>query len=126
MHFHWSKMEDIINRGGGNLIIELHRRTPDERLSQEDVTFSMDGIRHTTKAGTNVILKPGDSITLEPELYHLFYGEPGKGTILVGEVSSVNDDTCDNRFLDPLPRFPEIEEDEPAKYLLAFEYQKYL
>ena len=22
MHFHWSKMEDIINRGGGNLVIE--------------------------------------------------------------------------------------------------------
>ena len=24
MHFHWTKMEDIINRGGGNLMIQLH------------------------------------------------------------------------------------------------------
>ncbi|MBI3922642.1 MAG: D-lyxose/D-mannose family sugar isomerase, partial [Armatimonadetes bacterium] len=23
MHFHWSKMEDIINRGGGNLMVRL-------------------------------------------------------------------------------------------------------
>jgi len=34
----------------------------------------------------------------------------------VGEVSSVNDDTCDNRFLEELPRFPAIEEDEPVRY----------
>ena len=24
MHFHWSKMEDIINRGGGNVLIQCH------------------------------------------------------------------------------------------------------
>jgi D-lyxose ketol-isomerase len=126
MHYHWSKMEDIINRGGGNLVVQVYRRAPDERLSQDDVTFSMDGIRHTARAGTNVVLEPGSSITLEPEVYHLFYGEHGKGTILVGEVSTVNDDTCDNRFLEPLPRFPELEEDEPPRYLLAFEYEQYL
>ena len=25
-HFHWNKREDIINRGGGNLVIELYPR----------------------------------------------------------------------------------------------------
>ena len=30
MHFHWSKMEDIINRGGGNLVIELYNAGKDE------------------------------------------------------------------------------------------------
>ena len=27
-HFHWNKMEDIINRGGGNLLIQLYNSTP--------------------------------------------------------------------------------------------------
>ena len=25
MHFHWSKMEDIINRGGGNVLIRVYQ-----------------------------------------------------------------------------------------------------
>jgi len=41
---------------------------------------------------------------------------------LVGEVSRVNDDEKDNRFLDPIGRFPQIEEDEPSLYLLCNEY----
>jgi len=32
---------------------------------------------------------------------------------LVGEVSKVNDDHTDNRFFDPIPRFPKVIEDEP-------------
>ena len=32
MHFHWHKTEDIINRGGGNLVIQLYNAAPDERL----------------------------------------------------------------------------------------------
>ena len=35
MHFHWSKMEDIINRGGGNLVIELFRSDRNEGFSNE-------------------------------------------------------------------------------------------
>ena len=27
-HYHWYKQEDIINRGGGNLVIELHAPDP--------------------------------------------------------------------------------------------------
>ena len=27
-HFHWLKMEDIINRGGGKWLIQLYRATP--------------------------------------------------------------------------------------------------
>ena len=35
MHFHWDKMEDIINRGGGDLKIQLYNATPKEELDQE-------------------------------------------------------------------------------------------
>jgi D-lyxose ketol-isomerase len=42
--------------------------------------------------------------------------------VLAGEVSAVKDDERDNRFLEPIGRFPAIEDDEPAKYLLRGEY----
>lgn len=54
-------------------------------------------------------------------MYHTFWGESGKGKILVGEVSKVNDDRVDNRFYEPVGRFPEIEEDEPPLYLLGMD-----
>ena len=31
-HFHWNKMEDIINRGGGNLVIRLFGSLPNEDM----------------------------------------------------------------------------------------------
>ncbi len=121
-HFHWSKMEDIINRGGGHLVIELANATKDEKLAETPVKIQVDGITRQVKAGGKIVLKPGESVTLPPYLYHNFYGEKGKGWVLVGEVSQVNDDQKDNRFLQELPRFPQIDEDEPVLYYLCNEY----
>lgn len=121
-HFHWSKMEDIINRGGGNLLVQVYNSTEDEQLADTPVEISMDGRRFTVPAGEIIQVKPGESITLETGVYHKFWGEPGYGKVLVGEVSSVNDDHVDNRFLEPVGRFPEIEEDEEPLYLLYNDY----
>ena len=66
-------------------------------------------------------MAPGESICLVPYLCHNFYGEEGKGTVIVGEVSSVNDDNEDNFFID-VPRFPSIVEDEKPVYLLCTDY----
>lgn len=126
LHFHWSKMEDIINRGGGNLVLELYNSTIDEKPDNTVVTIKTDGITRTIEAGNKVILTPGESICLEPGLYHRFYGEAGKGKVLVGEVSMVNDDANDNRFYEPIGRFPEIEEDEQPIHLLVGDYQNWL
>ena len=123
MHFHWSKMEDIINRGGGNLIIKLYNSTENEELADTDVVVSMDGVKYTLPAGGEVKLEPGQSITLTPGLYHRFWGEEGCGTVIVGEVSMCNDDANDNRFFDKIGRFPEIEEDEAPLHLLCNEYE---
>ena len=122
MHFHWNKSEDIINRGGGNLMIELYNSTPDEKLADTDVTVSIDGVRKTVEAGAIIRITPGESISLPDRLYHKFWGEKGHGKALIGEVSMVNDDFTDNRFLEPIDRFPEIEEDEPPQFLLFSEY----
>jgi D-lyxose ketol-isomerase len=125
-HFHWHKMEDIINRGGGNLVIELHASDRSEMLSQEPVVVRVDSIKRTIAPGGKVILTPGESICLEPYMYHCFYGEKGRGKVLVGEVSAVNDDTADNRFLEVNGRFPKIEEDEKPLHLLVNDYRNWL
>jgi hypothetical protein len=123
MHFHWSKMEDIINRAGGKLVIQLYHSDRNERLNKrKKVTVSIDGVEHTVEAGGKVTLKPGESITLAPYVYHSFWAKKGSGPVLAGEVSRVNDDARDNRFLEPLPRFPEIEEDVKPTVLLCTEY----
>jgi D-lyxose ketol-isomerase len=122
IHFHWKKREDIINRAGGNLVLELYKSTNNEELSEESFYISIDGVRKNCLSGERIILTPGESICLEPYVYHTFYGEQGKGTIIVGEVSDVNDDAKDNRFLKPAGRFPTIEEDEEPVHLLCTEY----
>ena len=122
-HFHWRKTEDIINRGGGNLMVEMAWATEDESgLDDRNVGVQLDGITYIVNAKGKMVLKPGESISLPPMLYHKFYGQEGRGDVLVGEVSTVNDDKTDNRFLDPLGRFPEIEEDEPPVRYLCSEY----
>jgi D-lyxose ketol-isomerase len=123
MHFHWRKMEDIINRGGGKLMIQLYNATEDGDLADTDVTVSMDGVKRIVKAGEIVTLSPGESITLVPGCYHKFWGAESR--VLIGEVSLVNDDREDNRFHEPTGRFPEIEEDEPPLYLLCTDYPRY-
>ena len=126
MHFHWSKMEDIINRGGGNLIIELYNSNKEGGFTDLPVIFRTDGVLRRVDAGGIIVLTPGESICLEQGVYHRFYGEKGKGRVLVGEVSAVNDDTSDNRFYKPVGRFPDIIEDEKPLHVLASEYSKYL
>ena len=74
-HFHYFKMEDIINRGGGDLVIQLWNSTPDEQLDETTpIVASQDGVRITVKAGGTIVLKPGDSVTLPTRLYHKFWG----------------------------------------------------
>ncbi len=122
-HFHWLKTEDIIVRGGGKLAVQLYNATKDEEIADTDVTISTDGVRRTVKAGTTLIFSPGESITLPPYCYHKFWGVEER--VLVGEVSTVNDDAADNRFYKPVGRFPEIEEDEAPLHLLVNDYRRY-
>ena len=123
MHFHWNKMEDIINRGGNDIEFKLYNTTKDESLADTDVEICQDGRRYSVPAGQTIILCPGESLSLYPYCYHEFViPKNGRGPVLIGEVSMCNDDNTDNRFLTPLGRFPTIEEDEAAYRLLCNEY----
>lgn len=124
LHLHRVKTEDIINRGGGGLAIKLYNTTSDGDRDDSDVVVSVNGVLRTISAGGTIVLDPGESITLTDGLYHEFWGVDA--TVLVGEVSLVNDDATDNYFYDDVGRFPEIEEDEDPLHLLVNDYERYV
>ena len=124
-HFHKSKMEDIINRGGGGTLriqvyCSIDEKTPDMNC---DVPVSVDGRNYKVKAGTVITLGTGESITLYPGTFHQFWAE--EAMLLIGEVSKVNDDHNDNFFSGDVSRFPDIDEDEKPFRLLLGDYEKY-
>lgn len=120
MHHHIKKTEDIICKSGGIFMCQVYNRNPDGSLADSDVEVSLDGIKRRVPAGHIFAMKPGESITLPPYLFHDFWAEGG--TTILGEVSSVNDDDTDNVFLSAGGRFPMIEEDEPSRHMLCTEY----
>jgi len=124
MHYHWVKSEDIINRGGGTIVIKVYNADENDEFADTDVLVNSDGRSYYVPAGSDVELKPGESITLWPKQYHDFNVVPGTGDVLLGEVSMCNDDANDNKFYKPIGRFPKIEEDEAPYRLLCNEYPK--
>ncbi len=124
LHFHWLKTEDIINRGGGRLAVQLYNATADDGLDSSDVLVRVDSMPRRLRAGATISLDPGESVTLTPRLYHAFWAEGER--VFVGEVSSVNDDATDNRFYEAVGRFPAIEEDVPPTRLLVNDYKRFL
>lgn len=129
LHFHRTKMEDIINRGGGNVLIRLYSSTPDGTCSDDDFDVQVNGVALHLKPDSVLRLRPGESICVPPFLIHQFWGEEGTGIeiegtryVISGEVSSFCDDWNDNCFLETVERFPTIEEDEPRLRYLCHEY----
>ena len=125
MHTHAIKAEDIINRGGATLVVELFGSDDDGRFaSDRGVAVACDGVRRDVTPGDKLKLAPGESVTLMPGDWHAFWGEGGD--VLVGEVSTVNDDETDNIFRDPIGRFASIEEDKTPTHLLVSDYSTWL
>lgn len=126
-HYHVSKTEDIINRAGGVMSLYLWNADPKTgKQLDTDVVVYMDGIKKTFKAGEEILVYQGQSVTLTPYMAHIFGAKKGTGDMIAGEVSKVNDDNTDNYFLEDTYRFSEIEEDEPILHPLCNEYNKVL
>ena len=111
-HSHKVKLEDIINRGGGDLAIEFVRVNEHLKEKNENINILVDGVQVEIEPHEPLILKRGQSVTVERNIYHKFYAVKGTGMVMAGEVSQVNDDNNDNYFLEPVGRFTQIEEDE--------------
>ena len=111
-HSHKVKLEDIINRGGGDLALEFVEVDNNLQEFKNDILVSVDGEDKTIKPHEPLILKRGQSVTVERNIYHKFYAVKGTGMVMAGEGSQVNDDNNDNYFLETVGRFSKIEEDE--------------
>jgi len=117
LHTHRRKTEDLINRGGGLLVIEFGEDTASKSHS-----IILNGV--TQPIDRAVELRPGDSVTLSPGVYHSFIAR--ESDVVAGEVSTYNDDEHDNVFADPMERYPRLEEDEPPERLLVADYRRVL
>ncbi|AXI45266.1 D-lyxose/D-mannose family sugar isomerase [Sulfitobacter sp. SK012] len=125
MHTHVIKAEDIINRGGATLVIELFGSDDNGNFAEDRGGIVWcDGIRQPFKPGEKLRFAPGESVTLQPGDWHAFWGEDGD--VLIGEVSTVNDDETDNIFREPIGRFSNIDEDEDPTHLLVSDYRSWL
>ncbi|MFC2968628.1 D-lyxose/D-mannose family sugar isomerase [Acidimangrovimonas pyrenivorans] len=125
MHTHVIKAEDIINRGGATLAVELYGSDSGGRFdAAAGGKVRCDGIDREFGPGEVLKLAPGESVTLMPGDWHAFWGEGGD--VLIGEVSTVNDDITDNIFREPIGRFAEIEEDVAPTHLLVSDYDRML
>lgn len=121
MHRHVVKAEDIINRGGGDLVIAIHASDAQGGVChQSRVSVPSDGVMHDLEPGGRLCLRPGQSVTLMPGIWHSFWAE--RGDALVGEVSTVNNDMTDNVFAEKVGRFAQINEDEAPWRLLVADY----
>jgi D-lyxose ketol-isomerase len=124
MHRHIVKAEDIINRGGATLALKLYESDAEGKIDHgAEVTVATDGVVRRQGPGEVLRLAPGESVTLLPGNWHAFWGEGGD--VLIGEVSTVNNDLTDNIFAEPIGRFAEIEEDEPPRHLLVSDYGRW-
>ena len=125
MHTHVIKAEDIINRGGATMVVELFGSDDDGNFAEDrGGSVWCDGIRRDFAPGEKLKFAPGESVTLQPGDWHAFWGEGGD--VLIGEVSTVNDDETDNIFREPIGRFAAIEEDEAPRHLLVSDYSTWL
>ena len=125
MHTHVIKAEDIINRGGATLVVELYGSDEAGRFARDrGGRVRCDGIDRAYGPGEKLRLAPGESVTLMPGDWHAFWGEGGD--VLIGEVSTVNDDVTDNIFVEPIGRFADVEEDEAPVHLLVSDYDRWL
>jgi D-lyxose ketol-isomerase len=120
-HLHHVKLEDIINCGGGNLMIEFLYKESETSSPDRPITVKADGETVVLAPREPLRLHPGQSVTVERGIYHRFYAEAGAGPCLGWEVSQVNDDFTDNYFLEDGGRFSSVEEDAPIVHPLWHE-----
>jgi D-lyxose ketol-isomerase len=124
MHRHVLKAEDIINRGGATLVVEVFGSDDAGGFAPDrGTTLLCDGIARACAPGEKLRLGPGESVTLRPGDWHAFWAEGGD--VLIGEVSTVNDDEADNVFRDRVGRFAAVEEDAEPAHLLVSDYARW-
>ena len=118
-HTHARKKEDIICRTG-HLRVKLWPGRPDAPALPATFAVPVNGSPIDVHTGEGIVLEAGHRVTLAPGVWHEFF--PESDECIIGEVSTANDDAHDNFFLrSDIGRFPEIDEDEPARVRIESE-----
>jgi D-lyxose ketol-isomerase len=123
LHCHRQKQEDIICRVG-TFAIRLVPNGPEGQPGHGEgqVRVLVNGQERVFPAGETIYIRQGERITLFPGTYHDFW--PISEYAIIGEVSTANDDSCDNFFENPdVGRYEAIDEDEPPILKLLSEKQ---
>lgn len=121
-HYHQKKTEDIFVRVGSDLIIKIW---PSGKSKVDGIKMRVlfNGCEYREITSGKVIrISVGETVTLTPKEAHEFYGDPKGDGVLLGEVSTYNDDMGDNYFLDKVARFPKINEDDSISHYLVSDY----
>ena len=117
-HTHVKKKEDIISRWG-ELSVQVWLGHP-QKSGAKEFGVLINSSERLVKSGDVVVLPAGQRITLVPGVYHEFYASSDEA--IIGEVSTANDDTNDNIFVNPdIGRYSVIEEDAPIVQRLVNE-----
>lgn len=112
LHTHQQKKEDIICRHGA-LTLELWAAHPEKTKKGAPFSMQINGEQKECLSGTSFTIQAGERVTMTRGIYHAFW--PAGDECIVGEVSTANDDSNDNFFVNSdIGRFPEVVEDEPA------------
>jgi D-lyxose ketol-isomerase len=119
-HTHARKKEDIICRWG-ELTVQLWPAKPVAGAKlPATLSVPINGVPTDVPVGRDLVLRAGSRVTLVPGVWHAFWASSAE--CIIGEVSTANDDTNDNFFLNPdIGRFSTLEEDEPAQVKLVSE-----
>lgn len=122
---HVIKAEDIINRGRATLIVEPFGPDDADGFAEDrGGRVWCDGIAVDYTPSQKLKLAPGESVNLRPGAWHAFWSDGGD--VLIGEVSSVNDDKIGNIFREPIGRFAKIEDDVAPVHLQVSDYETWL
>jgi D-lyxose ketol-isomerase len=96
------------------LVIEFLEIDSNRIEKNSKIKVLVDGETVSIAPREPLILRRGQSVTVERNIYHKFYSAEGSGMVMAGEVSQVNDDNKDNYFLESVGRFSLVDEDEEA------------
>ncbi len=117
-HCHLSRMQDIVNRGGGVLTV----RILGTRKGMENVTLRKDGFTFTVHQYGLVKLCEGESLTIPAGCIHEICADGDD--VAVSEISTFMCITSDDYFTVRKPaRSLKLEEDEPPYRLLISDYK---
>lgn len=106
-HFHKLKKEDIINKYGGNLELFFYKK------KINSIEIYIDQQKKIIDSFKKIKIGIGQSVYIPPNLIHSFrVPKKNKIPLIIGEVSSINDDNNDNFFPKKNIRFSKIIEDQ--------------